>query len=124
VGAKKNVPKCELFESIFPCTSKNQIVNKHLWAKRSCWGRNIKLEFVIKTWAHIKKTFYVSFPSCLLKYAWVEPTFPYALLPCHKEVKQNIIKVIRGASAKLPHHRGLVLAHPMENKMPFVYHVV
>jgi len=62
--------------------------------------------------------------SCLLKNAWVEPAFPYALLPCHKKVKQNIIGVIRGANAKSAHHKGLVLTYPIENEMPLVYHVV
>jgi hypothetical protein len=30
----------------------------------------------------------------------------------------------KGASVKLPHHKGLVLAYPMENEMPFVHHTI
>jgi hypothetical protein len=39
-------------------------------------------------------------------------------------VKQNIIRVIKRANAKLPHHKGLVLAYLVENKILFVHHVV
>jgi F420-0:gamma-glutamyl ligase-like protein len=41
-----------------------------------------------------------------------------------KEVKQNTIRVIRRANAKLPHHKGLVLAYLVKNKILFVHHVV
>jgi hypothetical protein len=44
--------------------------------------------------------------------------FPYALLPLHKEVEENTIGVTKIANAKQPHHRGLGLIYPMENKMP------
>jgi hypothetical protein len=50
--------------------------------------------------------------------------FPYALLLRHKEAKCDTIGGIRGASAKLPHHKGLVLTYPVENEMPFIHHVV
>jgi hypothetical protein len=38
--------------------------------------------------------------------------------------KQDTIEVIRKASAKLPHHKGLAFTYLMENEMPFVHHVV
>jgi hypothetical protein len=38
--------------------------------------------------------------------------------------KGNTIEVIRGSSAKLPHHRGLTLIYPMENEMPLVCHII
>jgi len=60
----------------------------------------------------------------MLENAWIEFTFPYALLSHHEGVKRTTIGVIRGVSAKLPHHRGIVLAYPMENKVPFVCHKV
>jgi hypothetical protein len=50
--------------------------------------------------------------------------FPYALLLRHKEAKCDTIGGIRGTSAKLPHHKGLVLTYPMENETPFIHHVV
>jgi hypothetical protein len=66
----------------------------------------------------VKKIIPIGFPSHLLKSAWVESTFPYALLPRHKGAKQNTIGVITRANAKLPHHKGHVSAYPMEYKMP------
>jgi hypothetical protein len=45
-------------------------------------------------------------------------------LPYHEGLKQNTIGVIKGTNAKLPHHRGFALAYPMEDKTPFVHHVV
>jgi hypothetical protein len=50
--------------------------------------------------------------------------FPYAMLPYHERAKWYTIGITRGTSAKLPHHWGHVLTYPMENKMPFVHHVV
>ncbi len=50
--------------------------------------------------------------------------FPYALSPCHEEVKRDTIGVAGGANAKLPHCTGHVLIYPMENKMPLVHHVI
>jgi hypothetical protein len=71
-----------------------------------------------------KKTPPIGFPNCLLENVWVEPTFPYALSPHHKGAKWNIIGVAGGVSSKLPHYTGLALTYPMENKMPFVHHIV
>jgi hypothetical protein len=42
----------------------------------------------------------------------------------HKEAKRDTIGGIRGASAKLPHHKGLVLTYLMEHETPFIHHVV
>jgi len=42
-------------------------------------------------------------------------------LPHHEGAKQDTIRVV---NAKLPHCMGPVLTYPMENKMPFVHHVV
>jgi hypothetical protein len=42
----------------------------------------------------------------------------------HEGAKQDAIGVIRGASAKLPHHKGLTLTYPMENETPLVHHVI
>ncbi len=50
--------------------------------------------------------------------------FPYVLLPYHEGEKQNTIEVTIRTNAKLPYHRGLLLAYPMENEMPLVHHVV
>jgi hypothetical protein len=71
-----------------------------------------------------KKTLPASFLSCLLKNIQVELTFLYALLPCHKGAKWNTIVVTKGASAKLPHHKGLVPTYPIENKTPFIHHAI
>jgi hypothetical protein len=49
--------------------------------------------------------------------------FPYALLPLHEEVEQDTIGVTRGVNAKQPHHKGLVLVYPVENKTPLVHHI-
>jgi hypothetical protein len=49
--------------------------------------------------------------------------FFYAMLPYHEKAKRDTIGITRETSAKLPHHLGHVLSYPMENKMPFVYHV-
>jgi hypothetical protein len=38
--------------------------------------------------------------------------------------KRDFIRVMKGTNAKLPHHRGLTLSYPMENKTPFVCHVI
>jgi len=72
----------------------------------------------------IKKIILIGFLSHLLKNAWVESTFPYALLPYHKGAKQNTIEVIKGANVKLPHHKGHVSAYPMEYKMSFVHYTI
>jgi hypothetical protein len=50
--------------------------------------------------------------------------FPYSVLPNDEEANQYTIGVIGGASAKLPHYTGLMLAYPMEKKMSFIHHVV
>jgi len=50
--------------------------------------------------------------------------FPYAPLPQHKGARRNTVGVIRGASANLPHHRGLTLTYPMEKKTPLVHHII
>jgi hypothetical protein len=46
------------------------------------------------------------------------------MLPRHKGAKQNTIRVVEKAGAKLPHCMGLALAYPMKNKMSFVHHTV
>jgi hypothetical protein len=38
-------------------------------------------------------------------------------------VEQDTIGVTKGANAKQPHHKGLVLTYLVENKMPLVHHV-
>jgi hypothetical protein len=50
--------------------------------------------------------------------------FPYAPLSHHERAKQNTIGVLKGTNAKLPLHRGLALAYPMENKTPFIHHII
>jgi hypothetical protein len=50
--------------------------------------------------------------------------FSFALLPCYKGAKQNTIRVIRGASVRLPHYMGHALVYPMENEKPLVHHTV
>ncbi len=50
--------------------------------------------------------------------------FPYALSSRHKGAKQDTIGVARRANAKPPHCIGPMLTYLMENKMPFVHHVV
>ncbi len=50
--------------------------------------------------------------------------FPYASLFRHEGAKRDTIGVIRGANAKLPHHKGLVLTYPMKDEMPLVHHVI
>jgi len=49
--------------------------------------------------------------------------FPYALLPLHEEVEQDTIGITRGINAKQPHHKGLVLVYPVENKTPLIHHI-
>jgi hypothetical protein len=71
-----------------------------------------------------KKTFPTSFPNHLQKNVRVEFAFHYASLLSHKMAKRDTIGVIRKASAKLPHHKGLALTYLMENEMSFVCHVV
>ncbi len=71
-----------------------------------------------------KKTPLISFSNCLLENAWVESTFPYALLHCHEATKWDTIGVIIGTSAKLPHHKDLALIYPMGNETPFVRPIV
>jgi hypothetical protein len=64
-----------------------------------------------------------SFFNHLLGSTWIK-SISYALLPRHKGAKWKTIGVIRGANAKLSHHRVLVLACLMENEMSFVHHTV
>jgi hypothetical protein len=70
----------------------------------------------------IKKIPCVGFLNHLLENAWVKFAFPYAMLPFHKGVEQNTIGITKGTNVKQPHHRGLVLAYLVENKMPLVHH--
>jgi hypothetical protein len=37
---------------------------------------------------------------------------------------KNTIKITKEANAKLQHHKGVVLAYPIENKRPFLHHTV
>ncbi len=60
----------------------------------------------------------------MLENVWIKSTFPYAMSPCHEEAKWNTIRVVRRASAKLPHYTDPALVYPMENEMPLVHHVV
>jgi len=48
----------------------------------------------------------------------------YALLPNHERAKQHTNGVIKKTIVKLPHHRGVVLGYPMENKMPLAHHAI
>jgi hypothetical protein len=41
--------------------------------------------------------------------------FSYAHLPRFAKAKQDTIGVIRGANAKLPYHRGCMIAYLVEN---------
>jgi hypothetical protein len=50
--------------------------------------------------------------------------FPYALSPYHERAKRDTIGVVKRINVKLSHCIGLMLIYPMENKMPFVHHVV
>jgi hypothetical protein len=50
--------------------------------------------------------------------------FPYALSPHHKGAKQNTIRVVGGASTKLPHCRRPPLAYSMENEISLVHHAI
>jgi hypothetical protein len=50
--------------------------------------------------------------------------FLYAPLPYNEGAKQNTIKVTRGASVSLPHHKGFALIYPMENETSFLPHVI
>jgi hypothetical protein len=50
--------------------------------------------------------------------------FYYGLSPRHEKAKQDTIRVIRGASAKLLHYSSPLLVYPMENKMSLVHHIV
>jgi hypothetical protein len=68
-----------------------------------------------------KKLLLQVFPVHLLKSASIESTFPYAMLPRHEGAKQNTIRVVGKASAKLPHYMGLPLTYPMKNKMPLIH---
>jgi len=101
---RKIVPKHELLESI-PLHIQELKCEKRLWVKRSCWGRETKLPFVYK------RTFLASFPNHMLKNIWVEPMFPFVLLPYYEKVKWDTIGVARETSAKLPHHKGHVPAY-------------
>jgi hypothetical protein len=65
-----------------------------------------------------------NFLNHLLESVYVESSFPYAQWPPFEGAKQNTIGVIRRANAKLIHHKGHVLIYQMENKMPFIHHVV
>ncbi len=41
----------------------------------------------------------------------------------HNGAKRDTIGVAKGTNAKLPHYTGPMLAYPMENKMPLIYHI-
>jgi len=73
-----------------------------LWLEDHVGEKTLSLNLLLKL-GFTKKTFLVSFPSRLLKSAWIESTFPYALLPHHKKAKENTIKITRRISVKLPH---------------------
>ncbi len=117
------VPKRKLFESIpLHVWKLNNGVNVYE-LKNHVGEKTLSLQLPPQL-GFAKKTPLVGFPSCLLESIWVEFVFPYALLPCHEGEKQNTIEVIRKTNAKLPHHKGLMLAYPMENEMPLIYHVI
>jgi hypothetical protein len=118
------MPKCELFKStplhVQKLNYKKGIyeLDDHVGEKalRSC----LRLKF-----RPTKKTPPTSFPNCLLEsHVWVKSMFLYAMLPHHEKANRNTIWVTRRTNAKLPHHRGIVLGHPMENEMPFTHHAI
>ncbi len=72
----------------------------------------------------VRKILLVNFLNHLIENIWIRFMFPYAQLPFPKEAKQNTIEVTKETNAKLPHHKGHVLTHPLENKMPFVHYII
>jgi hypothetical protein len=85
--------------------------------------KNIEFKLANKAWA-CKKKIPTSFPNHLLKNAWIESAFPYALSPHHEGTKWDTIGVTRGIMPKLPHCMGPTLIYLMENEMPFVHHAI
>jgi hypothetical protein len=119
----KMVPKCKLLENIILHIQELNY-GKGVYELEGHVGEEaLNLDLLPKLGLS-KKTLPTSFPSCLLKSVQVKPTFLYALLPCHEEVKRNTIGIIKGTNAKLPHHRGHVPTYPMENKMPLIHHTI
>jgi hypothetical protein len=86
----------------------------------------MELELADKAWARKKKEILASFPNHMLESAWIKFAFPYGLSPRHKEVKRNTIGVVGESNAKVPHctSTSLALIYLMENKIPFIHHVV
>jgi len=114
-GARKNGAKVRTTWKYSPTHPRGKLQSKHLWVGKSCWGKNIELELVVKGWAH-KKTPFVSFPNRLLENAKVKSAFIYALSSQHNEAKWNTNGIAKGTSVKL--------AYPMKNKMPLVHHAI
>jgi hypothetical protein len=72
----------------------------------SCWGRGTEHELVNKTWAH-KKNFSYKFIQLFIKKCLSQICISLCPIAPPWGAKQNTIRVIRGANAKLPHHKVL-----------------
>ncbi len=111
-GATQIWPRIFLHSSRRTCHDRHQCDARHKmgmshrfwqpWLDDHFREKTLSLNLLLK-FGFTKKTFLVSFPSRLLKSAWIESTFPYALLPHHKRAKESTIKVTRRISVKLPH---------------------
>jgi hypothetical protein len=114
VGVKVNNAKTWVAWEYSLACLRPKLRKKCLWVKGSRWGKCI---------TDLPPKFGpTNFLDYLLESAWIELTFPYAMLPCHKGAKQGTIGVIWIASAKLPHHRCLAPSKTMENETSFVHH--
>jgi hypothetical protein len=72
----------------------------------------------------VRRISFASFPSYLLKNVSIGFIFIYAQYLHLEGAKKDTIMVTRKVNVKLQHHKGLVRAYPMENKMPLVHHAI
>ncbi len=115
------MPKLEMHENsplhIQELNCRKNVYELEDLAREELLGLNLLLDLGL-----VEKIPFTSFLNHVLGSVYIEPMFPYVVLPHHEGAKRDTIRVIKGTSAKLPHHRGHVPTYPMENEMSLIHH--
>jgi len=123
VSARKNGGKTWVVREYSLTRPKVKLQNKLLWIRGSCWEKGWSLNWLTKL-GPTKKTPLASFPSCLLKNAWIILCISLCHVTPPRGSKARHHWVVGGTNAKLPHYKGPTLIYSMENKMSLIHHAM
>jgi hypothetical protein len=114
---EKMVLKCKLLENI-------PLHVQKLYYRKGVYELDTLSSNLLLKLGFVRRILLIGFPKRMIESIRIISMFFYAHLPHFEKAKQATIGVIRGANAKLSHHRGLMLAYLVENEMPFVHHAI